>query len=192
MTVSILRRLFLLCLWVVVAAESDTVGFMITEDFFNKYHSTKDGRFVSGGHAVTGPALPLRNSTTGRINPTQVRAAFKQPQHIRKPRESAANMNSRTKIGVSGNANKDTVVTHKTYKGREIRHQSTGGRAMSENVAALRNRFYDQPKFKISYKDLMKKGAAVTAQQARQTVMDDLNKISTANAARRAGRMNLV
>lgn len=84
------------------------------EEFYNKYHSKKDGKFVSGGHAVTGPALPLRNAVTGRINPTQVRAAFKTGATTRKPRESAANMNRRTAVG-------EKPATVRTYKGRVIR-----------------------------------------------------------------------
>lgn len=93
---------------------------MITEEFFNKYHSRKDGKFVSGGHAVTGPALPLRNSVTGRINPTQVRAAFKTGNVKRNANRSVSEMNSRTTVG-------KTTTKAKTYAGRVIRESAKGG-----------------------------------------------------------------
>lgn len=68
-----------------------------------------------GGHPVTGAQLPLRNATTGRINPTQVRAAFRTTGF------KSAGSKRTEHIG-------STPVTSKTVKGRKIQHVSTGGK----------------------------------------------------------------
>lgn len=100
---------------------------VITEEFYNKYHSKKDGKFVSGGHAVTGPAQPLRNSTTGRINPTAVRQAYKQSDQKTMYGRKAPATNSRTRVGVTGDPAKDSTRTTKTYAGRDVSSPHYGG-----------------------------------------------------------------
>lgn len=69
----------------------------------------------AGGHAVVGKQRPLRNSVTGRINPTALRDAFKTG--------GKSGPDLRTKI--SGGK----VVTGKTYKTRWIQHVTSKGGA---------------------------------------------------------------
>lgn len=153
----------------------------VVEEFYNKFHSRRDGRFTSGGaasgragfregshsspyghgptkvtgiggksvatphnfprgdkrvgpvhsvatnkalsragHAVLGKPQPLRNATTGRINPSAVRAAFKQNNAQSGGAKSSGSKRTEH-IG-------STPVTSKTFKGRKIQHVVTGGK----------------------------------------------------------------
>lgn len=76
---------------------------------------------TTGGKPVVGAKAPLRDSVTGRINPTQVRAAFKQS-----PKQNAG--------GKSAGVKKTELIggkptTHTTYRGRKIQHVSSKGGA---------------------------------------------------------------
>lgn len=82
------------------------------------------------GHAVTGKPLPLRNATTGRLNPSAVRAAFKTG--------AAKTTGSKRTTGSfhGADAGKGLAVkTSKTVKGRVIQHQSSAGGVPRYNSA---------------------------------------------------------
>lgn len=76
------------------------------------------GGSLRGGRPVYGAPKPLRNATTGRINPSRARAAF-QTTGVK-----SAGSKRTEHIGA-------TPVTSKTVKGRKIQHVATGGRAKS-------------------------------------------------------------
>lgn len=79
------------------------------------------------GHAP-GVKLPLRNATTGRLNPSPVRASFKQGMNeIIGKTPGAKRTTGDFKGLIAGKTVK--VKTSNTYRGRNISHEATGGSA---------------------------------------------------------------
>lgn len=81
----------------------------------------RGGSDKGGGHAVTGPKLPLYNAVTGRLSPSPVRKAFQQGMdEIIRPHK----MDTKRTTLKGGK-----VRTEITYKGRVIRHKTSKGGA---------------------------------------------------------------
>lgn len=79
---------------------------------------------TKNGQPVVGPKRPLHNATTGRINPSQVRTAFKTGDTIGKT--PGAKRTTGSFKGLIGGKNVK-VTTSSTSNGRNIRHEASGG-----------------------------------------------------------------